>query len=158
MARVKWDASGGTTMTMSPGDNKLSSDQSDPTDARFGGHREHSQVSDAKDYTGRTGAGPNEKENPVDDVIRDIDDMVNTRERKNEFSYQEGKINVQKGNESDWMTKSDSDRLPPEDTDAFEPDPSDPNFLLKTRRSKLKYHFGDGQYSNPHSDYEGEIT
>lgn len=158
MGRVTWNASGGTG-TFSPGDAPLTSDQSSATDARFGGHREYSQVAKDQDYTSRTGKAPDRKENPVDDTIKDFDDMTDPLQRKREFSYQEDKADVQRNNEEAFITGSDSDRRPPEDTDAFEPDPTDPNFLAKTRRSKVKGHFGEGQYdNNPNrGGYEGEL-
>jgi hypothetical protein len=144
---------------LGPSDGQLKDNKSDMTDTRFGGQRKNlsKSVADAKDYTKRTGTAPNKKENPVDETTRDIDDLANEKEKKSEFSYQEDKMDVQKGNDS-VAIQSDSDRRPPEDTDAFTPDPSDPNFLVKTRRSKLKNQFGDGQYDNPQGAYEGEIS
>lgn len=118
-------------------------------DNNFGGNREYSQTADSKDYTKRTGAAPNKKENP-EDTTKDVDDMTDPQARKREFSYQEDKMDAQRNNESDFIRESDPDSRPPEDTDAFTPDSSDPNFNVKTRRSKLKWQFGDGQY-------EGEV-
>jgi len=143
---------------LGPSDGQLADNKSDMTDCRFGGIREHSDVADTKDYTKRTGGAPNKEENPVDEVAKDVDEMTESEARKREFSRREETSNVQKNNEADWQVKSDSDNQPLENTDAFEPDPSDPNFLMKTRRSKLKGHFGDGQYDNPHGAYEGEIS
>lgn len=131
---------------------------SDIMDNDFGGRRELSDATSDKDYTARTGGDQNKKYNPVDDTTKDIDDLVDPTARKNEFSYQENKMDVQKNNEASFIIKSDVDNLPKENTDAFEPDPNDPNFLIKRRRSKLKYGFGDGQYSNnPNRGYEGEL-
>ena len=161
MARVKWDASGGNGLNgMSPLDHPIGDSKSDMQDNRFGGHREYSQVGNAKDYTARSTEAPNKKENPVDDSIRDIDDMTDSYQRKREFSYQEEVSNIQKGNTAEWREQSDSDRRPPEETDPFEPDPSDPNFKIKLRRSKVKGHFGSGQYDNMpnRGTYEGEIS
>lgn len=155
MGRITWNASGGTG-TFSPGDNPLSSDQSEAKDGRFGGHREYSRTAKDQDYTSRTGSASNAKENPYDVVTDDIDDMSDPNARKREFSYQEEKANVQKGNEADFITKSDADHLPSEDTDAFIPDGDS----LKTHRSKLKAHFGEGQYDNMPNrgpNYEGEV-
>jgi hypothetical protein len=154
MGRVTWNASGGTG-TFSPGDSPLSKDQSAPTDARFGGHREVSAVGKDQDYTSRTGSASNRKENPVDDTIKDIDDMTDPNQRKREFSRREETSNVQASNEAGFITKTDSDNRPLEDTDAFEPDGSS----IKLRRSKIKGHFGNGQYdNNPNRGvYEGEI-
>lgn len=151
MGKVTWNASGGTG-TFSPGDNPLSSDQSEAKDTRFGGHREHSQIGKAQDYTARTGGASNVKENPVDETIKDIDEMTDPKQRKREFSYQEDKADAQRNNEGGFISETDSDKRPPEDTDAFEPDE-------KLRRSKIKGHFGSGQYdNNPNRGvYEGEI-
>lgn len=142
------------SFVLGPCDSPIQNDKSSITDTRFGGQRQviaKSGVS-STDYTKRSGVS-NEKKNPVDETTKDIDDLASLTERKNEFTYQEEKMDAQKGNES-VAIQSDSDLRPQEDTDAFEPDPSDPNFLVKTRRSKLKNQFGDGQYDNPNSDYD----
>ena len=142
---------------LTPNDSPLQNNKSEPTASNYGGHREYSQVANSKDYTNRTTENPTKKENPVDDTTRDIDDMTDDKARKREFSRREETSNVQKSNEFN-ISKSDSDKRPPEDTDPFIPDPDDPNFLIKMRRSKLKGHFGDGQYDNPHGAYEGEVS
>ena len=155
MARITWNASGGTGV-FSPNDNPLTTDQSDATDARFGGHRKITSTSKSQDYTSRTGASVDIKENPVEDVIKDIDDLTDPNQRKREFSRQEELSDTQKGNESGFIVKTDPDNLPAEDTDAFTPDGD----LVKKRRSKLKGHFGDGQYDNMPNrgpSYEGEV-
>jgi hypothetical protein len=136
---------------LGPNDNPLSSDQSTPTDSRFGGHREHSKTAKAQDYTSRTGKSENKKENPVEETVRDIDDMANSEERKSEFSYQEKKINVQANNEADFITASDSDRRPrmDEGTDAVQvPDTSE----LKQQKKANKWQFDTS------NRYEGEIS
>lgn len=143
MARITWNASGGTGV-FSPNDNPLTTGQSDATDARFGGHRKITSTSKTQDYTSRTGASVDIKENPIEDVVKDIDDLSDSKQRKNEFSRQEELSDVQKGNTADFMVAIDRENSPPEDTDAFEPDVD----LVKKRRSKLKGHFGDGQYDN----------
>lgn len=135
---------------LGPNDSPLSSDQSTPTDARFGGHREHSSTAKAQDYTRRTGKAENKKENPVEETVRDIDDMANSEERKSEFSYQEKKINVQLNNEADFITASDSDRRPrmDEGTDAVQvPEASE----LKQQKKANKWQFDTS------NRYEGEI-
>ena len=56
---------------------------------------------------------------------------------------------------------SSYENRPLEDTDAFEPDPTDADFLAQKRRSKSKGHFGgEGQYDNmPNRGvHEGEIS
>lgn len=162
MARIKWDASGGNNLNgFQPGDNLFSNDdKSMPTDSDFSGHREYSDVSRSSDYTARTNESPNVEKNPTDKTLKDVDDMANLETRKREFSRREETSNVQKSNTAAWREQSDSDRRPDEDTDPFEPDPEDPNFLVKTRRSKIKGHFGSGQYDNypNRGTYEGEIS
>jgi hypothetical protein len=144
MARIKWDASGQSGV-MSPNDNKLNNDVSEPTDKDFGGHREYSKTASSEDYTSRSNT-MDKKENPVDDTVKDIDDLTDPKQRKRELSRREETSNVQKSNESAFSTQSTSDNRPPENTDDFVSD-NDP---VKRYRSKDKYNFGDGQY-------EGEI-
>ena len=96
---------------LTPGEGNLASNKSDMVDGRFGGRREHSNTANAKDYTARTMTNVDKKENPVDETLRDVDDMSNTEEKKNEFTYQEKKMNVQAGNES-VAIQSDSDKRP----------------------------------------------
>ncbi len=144
MARIKWDASG-QAGSLSPNDSMLKNDKSAMTASNFGGHREHSDVAASKDYTARVGA-VDIKENPIDTVVKDIDDLADSKQRKNEFGRQENISNTQSGNESAFMTSTDSDNRPLEDTDGFVSD----GHPVKRLRSKNKYHFGDGQY-------EGEL-
>lgn len=135
----------------------LSEDQSSMKDDRFGGHREYSQTANDKDYTGRAATNPNAKKNPQDTTI-DVDDLENVEARKREFSRRDETADCQKSNESDFITKTDKENQPLEEKRAFEPDPDDPNFLVKKRGSKVPGHFGDGQYNNnPNRGYEGEV-
>jgi hypothetical protein len=67
--------------------------------------------------------------------------MTDPKARKREFSRREETSNVQKSNKDNFFVKSDVENQPDEETDAFEPDPTDPNFLVKNRRSKAKGHF-----------------
>jgi hypothetical protein len=148
---------------MMPNDHQVKRGTSTPKDLNFGGNREWGNTADDADYTIRTGAAPTTKENPVDTVVRDTDEMANPRERKIEFTYQERKANVQENNKANWEWQSDSDRLPDPDNDTFIPDPSDPNFKIKTRTGgRLKWQIGEGQYSNDPNrgvgTYEGEIS
>lgn len=144
---------------LGPNDSPLAESKSDITDSRFGGNRAvTADISKAFDYTSRQGNAPSIKINPVDETSKDIDEMTEPQSRKREFSRRDETSDVQKSNEADFISQADPDKRPLENTDAFEPDPSDPNFLLKTRRSKLKGQFGDGQYDNPHGAYEGEIS
>lgn len=136
---------------LTPGDSPLSGNKSDATDGRFGGHREHSKTSKTQDYTGRTGSAVNKKENPTDKAVKDVDDLSNLEERKREFSYQADKEDVQKNNETDFITASDSDRRPrmDEGSDAVQtPESSD----LKQGQRENKWHFDSS------NKYEGEIS
>ena len=149
-------------MSFSPYDAPVQESQSDATDSRFGGLRAVVDVSVAKteDYTSRTKASPNKKENPVDETTKDIDDLNNEEDRKREASRRAETSTVGADNkyrrpgDGDDKTYSEPDNRPPEDTDAFTPD-GDP---IKLRRSKNKHHFGSGQYDNmPNRGvYEGE--
>lgn len=154
---------------LGPSDGKLSNDKSSITDAKFGGRREVStSEADSKDYTKRTGNASNIKNNPVDETDRDVDDMSDVndnfddpttqRAKKREFSRRDETSDVQQSNER-IATQSDPDNRPrmDEGSDATQvPEASD----VKTIRSKLKGHFGDGQYDNMpnRGTYEGEIS
>ena len=111
---------------LTPGDSPVMYDKSDATHSNFGGQRQNAAVADAKDYTKRTGQAPSIEENPVDDAIRDIDDMSNLQERKNRFTQEEIKTDVQKGNEGIGI-QSDPENRPrmDEGTDAVRVPSSD---------------------------------
>lgn len=135
---------------LGPNDNPVQDSKSDTVDGNFGGNREYSQTSDAKDYTKRTGTAPNKKENPVDDATKDIDDMADPQARKREFSRREETSNVQKSNEASFITKTDSDNRPPMDESSdgvIEPDST----LPRQRKKANKW-----QYDSS-STYEGEL-
>ncbi len=151
---------------LGPSDGQLKDDKSSMTDAKFGGHREVSDVAHAKDYTKRTGNAPNLKKNPVDETDKDVDDMSDVndnfvdpatqRAKKREFSRRDETSDVQQSNEG-IAVQSDPDNRPrmDEGSDITQvPETSD----VKTRRSKLKGHFGEGQYDNMpnRGSYEGE--
>ena len=136
---------------LGPNDSPLKDDKSSATDARFGGHREYSQVSKVQDYTKRAGKAPNKKENPVEETTKDIDDMTDPKQRKREFSRREETSNVQKSNEAGWQTKSDSDNRPrmDEGTDGVQvPEASDLKQLKKANRWQF----------DSSNRYEGEIS
>ena len=138
------------TVLSTPNDSPIKDDKSTPSASNFGGHREHSKTAKEQDYTGRTGTAANKKENPVDETIKDVDDMSNLKEKKNEFSYQEEKINVQKGNEGIGI-KSDPENRPrmDEGTDAVQvPEASDRKQLKKANK---------WQYDSSNR-YEGEMS
>lgn len=132
------------SFVLGPSDSPVSSSKSSMVDGNFGGNREvTSNISKSQDYTKPSGGAPNKIENP-EDVSKDIDEMTEAESRKREFSRREETSNTQKSNEAGFISKTDSDNRPLEQTDPFEPD-SDPP---KTRRSKDKYNFGDGPYED----------
>lgn len=135
---------------LTPGDSPIKDDKSSITSSNFGGHRAHSNVLDAKDYTKRTGNASTIEGNPTDTAVRDIDDMTDPAARKREFSRREETSNVQLSNEANFITKSDSDNRPPMDTGSdgvVVPETS----LVKQSRKPNQWHFGTT------SVYDGEI-
>jgi hypothetical protein len=132
---------------LGPNDNPLNDSKSSTVDGNFGGNREHSKTADAKDYTKRTGAAPDLKENPVDETSKDIDEMTDPKSRKREFSRREETSNVQKSNESP-ATQSDSDHQPDGSDGVIVPEASD----LKQQKKANRWQY---QSSNR---YEGEIS
>jgi len=133
---------------LGPSDGQLQDNKSDTSDSNFGGNREYSQTAADKDYTSRTGNAPNKKENPVDETVRDIDDMANVESRKREFSRRDETSDTQKNNES-VAIQSDSDRRPDEDTDPTKvPEASS----LKQGRKANKWQFDSSDR------YEGELS
>jgi hypothetical protein len=148
---------------LGPSEGNLSENKSDMTDARFGGQRKvvSKSVGDAKDYTKRTGTAPNRKENPVDETVRDVDDMSDVndnfadptteRAKKREFSRREETSNVQKSNEANWQVKSDPDNRPrmDEGSDAVQV----PEVVEERVRKKAnRWHYESSD------TYEGEIS
>lgn len=135
------------------GDKPLRENKSDMVDGRFGGQRKTvaTSVASPNDYTKRTGAAPNKEENPVDETTRDIDDMTNPNERKREFSYQEEKADVQKGNEADWQTKSDADNRPRMD------EGSNAVQVPEVVEERVRKKANQWQYDTSNT-YEGEIS
>lgn len=135
------------SFVLGPNDSPVNDSKSSLVDGNFGGNRGiTSNISKSQDYRKPSGGAPNKIENPKD-VSKDVDEMTEAESRKREFSRREETSNTQESNEAGFISKTDSNNRPLEDTDPFEPD-SDPP---KKRRSKNKYHFGDGQY-------EGEIS
>jgi hypothetical protein len=136
---------------LTPNDNPLAENKSDATDTRFGGNREHSKTSKDQDYTRRTGKASNRKENPVDDTIRDIDDMTDPKARKREFSRREETSNVQKSNEASFIKKSDPDKRPRMDEGA--------DAVRVPKASDLKQGQRENRWRYDSSNkYEGEIS
>ena len=141
-------------MILSPNDSPVRESKSDTTDANFGGNREFTTGAQRKahDYKKPTQASIDVEENPVDNVTRDIDDMTDPKARKREFSRRAETMDHSDHNKERFH-ESEPNNRPPEETDAFVPDE-------KHRRSKLKGHFGEGQYrNNPNrGGYEGEVS
>lgn len=138
-------------ITLGPSDGQLAENKSDMTDGRFGGHREHSNVADAKDYTKRSGQAPNKEENPVDETAKDVDEMTEAESRKREFSRRAETQDVQQSNEAGWQNKSDSDNRPrmDEGTDTVQV----PEVIEeRVRRKANKWQFDTS------NTYEGEIS
>lgn len=139
-------------VTLTPNDSPINDSRSDMIDSNFGGQRQklNKTVGDPKDYTKRTGACSEIEENPVEDVTRDIDEMSNSFERKDEFTYQEIKSNVQEGNNS-VAIQSDPENRPLADNG------SDPVIIPETvTRKQLKK---SNRWQFDKSDkYEGELS
>lgn len=137
---------------LSPGDNPVMYDKSDATDSNFGGQRErlHTTISDDNDYTVRDGGAPTIELNPIDTSIKDIDDMSNLKERKNDFSQQEIRADVQKGNEGLGI-QSDPENRPrmDEGTDGIRIPNSD---FRKQLKKSNRWQFSKSEH------YEGEIS
>jgi len=148
-------------ITLNPsGDKPIQDGKTEASDARFGGHREHSDVANAKDYTARSSDDPQKEENPVDETIRDVDDMSDVNEnfadkaaraKKREFSRRAETQDVQQSNEADWQTKSDSDHRPrmDEGTDAVQ--------VPEAKEERVRRKANKWQYDNSNT-YEGEIS
>jgi hypothetical protein len=142
-------------MSLSPNDNPLADNASDMKDQNFGGRREFTTGVQQReqDYKKPTGGSVNVKKNPVDETIRDIDDMTDAKARKREFSRRAETADHSDHNKERFH-ETEPDNRPPEGTDETQV-PDD-----KHKRSKLKNHFGSGQYdNNPNrGTYEGEIS
>ena len=133
-------------MILSPNDSPLAGNASDMKDQSFGGNREVTtgQQQKTQDYKRPVCGDVNVEENPIDDVIRDIDDMTDPFARKREFTRR-AETSDRKDHNKDRFPESEPDNRPPEDTRAvIVPDD-------KFHGDKLKNHFGQGQY-------EGEIS
>lgn len=133
-------------MILSPNDNPLAENAGDMKDQDFGGNREFTTGKQQKtqDYTKPVGGSANIEENPVDEVIRDIDDMTDPKARKREFSRRAETADHSDHNK-ERFSESEPDNRPQEDTRAVAI-PDD-----KFHGDRLKYHFGEGQY-------EGEMS
>jgi hypothetical protein len=132
---------------LTPNEHTIQDGKSDPTVSNFGGRREHSNTAASQDYTSRTGAAPDKKENPKD-TAKDIDEMTEAESRKREFTRRDETSDVQKNNES-VAVQSDSDRRPNEETDpVIVPEASD----LKQQKKANKWQFDSS------NRYEGEIS
>lgn len=134
---------------LTPNEHPVRDGKSEPTASNFGGRREQSNTAASQDYTSRTGASPNKKENPVDETIRDIDDMTDPMSRKREFSYQDELSDCQKGNEADWRAQSDSDNRPDEEDDPVR---------IPEAINRRQYRKANKWQFDSSNRYEGEIS
>lgn len=142
-------------MFFSPNDSPVSDGTSEIKNNNFGGKREYTTGKQVKsqDYTLRDGGSPNVEENPVDDVIRDVDAMTEKESGKREFSRR-AETSAAGDHNKEHFHETDPENRPLEDTDpVLVPDD-------KKHGTKLKYHFGNGQYDNypNRGTYEGEIS
>lgn len=110
---------------LGPAENPVQDSKSDATDGNFGGNRAVTEDNNASahDYKKAGGNAPNKKENPVDTVEKDID----------EIEHIEDTTTAPADKEADFITKSDTDSIPGEEMDS---------------KSKLPHHVGEGQYDN----------
>jgi len=133
-------------MILSPNDSPLAGDASEMKDQNFGGNREFTEGKQQKtqDYKKPVGGSSNIEENPVDETVRDIDDMTDPKARKREFSRR-AETQDPADHNKEHFHQSDKANQPKEDTSAVAV-PDD-----KYHGDRLKYHFGEGQY-------EGEIS
>lgn len=141
-------------MILSPNDNQLADNASDITDSSFGGNREFTTGTQQKsqDYKRPVCGNSNTEENPVDETIRDIDDMTDPKARKREFSRRAETWDRSDHNK-ERFAESEPDNRPNEDTGGvIVPDE-------KFHGDRLKNQFGSGQYdNNPNrGGYEGEV-
>lgn len=128
------------SFVLGPSDSPVNDSKSSMVDGHFGGNRGvSSNITKSQDYKKPSGGAPNVVKNP-EDVSKDIDEMTEAASRKREFSRREETSNTQKSNEAGFISRTDPDNRPSEETDPFVPD-DDP---LKIRRTMNKYHFGDG--------------
>ena len=162
MGKITWNAAGNAG-GMSPLDHQLKDDKSSMTDTRFSGNREFTDnISSPKDYTKRaTEVVTAKKENPVDETVRDVDDMSDVndntdqtkhpRAKKREFSRRAETQDVQQSNEADWQTKSDPDNRPrmDEGTDAVQ--------VPEVVEERVRRKANRWQYDSSNT-YEGEIS
>ena len=128
--------------TLSPHDNPVSSNASELRDGNFGGKRQYTTGKQVKsqDYTSRDGGASNIKENPFEDTAHDIDEMTESESRKREFSRR-AEVADSRDHNKEHFHKTDPENRPPEDTGAVIPDEN-------RHGTKLKSHFGDGQYES----------
>ena len=141
-------------MYFSPNDNQVSDNISSIKDNNFGGQRQFTTGTQVRsqDYTKKNCGAPNTKKNPIEEAVRDIEAMTEKESRKREFSRRAETADHGDHNKERFH-ETDPENRPPEDTTAFIPD-------NKKHGSKLRNHFGSGQYDNNSNrgNYEGEIS
>ncbi len=143
-------------MILSPNDSPINDSQSDAIDGNFGGNREVTDGDRGKshDYKSPSGGSPSIEKNPVEETFKDIDEAADPTTRKREFSRREETSNPEDHNKEGFHS-ADSGNRPLEDMDA-----TASGVPIKYMRSKIKGHYGSGQYdNNPNrGTYEGEIS
>lgn len=133
-------------MILTPNDNPVSGDAGEMKDQNFGGNRKFTTgvQQKAQDYKRPVPGNSNSEENPVDEVVRDIDDMTDLNARKREFSRRAETADHSDHNKERFH-ESEPDNRPEEDTrGVVVPDE-------KFHGDRIRNHFGEGQY-------EGEIS
>lgn len=140
-------------MILGPNDNQVKNSKSDAVDGDFGGSRKVTTKKQRKtqDYKKPTESAMDMEKNPVDEVVKDIDEMTDSKERKREFSKL-AELSDPADHNKERFHEIDGNNKPLEDNSAtIIPDGS-------YTGSKIKNHFGSGQYNNnPNRGYEGEI-
>jgi len=130
-------------MILTPNDSPISNEKT--KNVNFGINKSYTtgEQQKSQDYLKANGGSPNAKLNPVDETLRDVDDMSNANTRKREFSRRYETQTVGDHNKERFH-ESDSNNRPKEnDGSVLVPDE-------KHHGSNIKYHFGEGQY-------EGEV-
>ncbi len=154
----------GTILNASPVDSGMKDTKSQAVHTHYSGNRAHtpSKARDSDDYLKETKGAPNRVQNPVDETIRDVDDMSDpkdgiTRANKREFQRRyetsfHGDYDADKGifTNKEHFHVSDLENAPEEDTDVTKGDADN------RRGTALKPHFGDGVAQDVRKK-EGEI-
>jgi len=75
---------------LTPGDSRVQDSKSDPANGNFGGNRKvTANIQRASDYTLPTTGNSEAPMNPVEETVRDVDDLNDAMAKKNETKRQE---------------------------------------------------------------------